>query len=114
MSGQPLPVAPNTGVVNQYGVFDTILGVINIFRVNDIPQIIPELVLVGMFNPVDQGNLFINDQKGKIEQEYISAWEARIRAAMSVPRISSFWSNTKSGYRKSFSDYIDSLQVGPV
>jgi len=47
--------------------------------------------------------------KGKIDDEYMAAWDKRIHAAMSVPRIKLFWSRTKSGYRPSFAKYIDEL-----
>lgn len=53
--------------------------------------------------------VFIANKKGKIDDEYINAWELRTRAAMSVPRIRAFWSNTKAGYRESFREYVDAL-----
>ena len=46
---------------------------------------------------------------GKIDNEYMVAWDKRIQAALSVQRISSFWSRTKSGYRTSFAHYVDAL-----
>ena len=53
--------------------------------------------------------VYIAHKKGKIDDEYIAAWELRTRAAMSVPRIRTFWTNTKAGYRQSFSQYVDGL-----
>jgi hypothetical protein len=53
--------------------------------------------------------VYIAHKKGKIDDEYIAAWELRTKAAMSVSRIRTFWSKTKLGYRKSFSLYIDGL-----
>lgn len=53
--------------------------------------------------------VFMARGKGKIDAEYMTAWELRIKAAMSVPRIYKFWSNAKTGYRPSFINYIDSL-----
>ena len=53
--------------------------------------------------------VYIAHKKGKIDDEYIAAWELRTRAAMSVPRIRAFWTNTKAGYRQSFGRYVDGL-----
>ena len=53
--------------------------------------------------------VFMAHKKGKIDDEYIAAWELRTRAAMSVPRIRSFWEKTRTGYRRSFCAYIDGL-----
>jgi hypothetical protein len=53
--------------------------------------------------------VYIAHKKGKIDDEYIAAWELRTKAAMSVSRIRTFWTKTKSGYRKSFSLYVDGL-----
>lgn len=53
--------------------------------------------------------VYIAHKKGKIDNEYIAAWELRTRAAMSVPRIRAFWTGTKLGYRRSFSEYVDGL-----
>lgn len=53
--------------------------------------------------------VFMAHGKGKIDAEYMKAWELRIKAAMSVPRIKKFWSNTKMGYRTSFITYVDGL-----
>ena len=53
--------------------------------------------------------VFMAHGKGKIDAEYMKAWELRIKAAMSVPRIKKFWSNTKMGYRPSFITYVDGL-----
>ena len=53
--------------------------------------------------------VYIAHKKGKVDDEYIAAWELRTRAAMSVPRIRTFWTNTKAGYRQSFSQYVDGL-----
>jgi hypothetical protein len=55
--------------------------------------------------------VYIAHKKGKIDDEYIAAWELRTRAAMSVPRIRTFWTKTRSGYRQSFSQYVDGLIV---
>ncbi len=53
--------------------------------------------------------VFMARGKGKIDEEYMKAWELRTKAAMSVPRIKTFWSKTKLGYRTSFSTYVDGL-----
>ncbi len=53
--------------------------------------------------------VYMAHKKGKIDDEYIAAWELRTRAAMSVPRIRAFWTNTRAGYRESFSRYVDGL-----
>jgi len=53
--------------------------------------------------------VFVQYQKRNLDPEYFEAWERRTGAAMSVPRIQQFWSKTKSGYRASFVQYIDSL-----
>lgn len=53
--------------------------------------------------------VYIAHRKGKIDAEYMAAWELRTKAAMGVPRIRAFWLNTKSGYRASFSEYVDVL-----
>ncbi len=53
--------------------------------------------------------VFVQYQKKNLDPEYFEAWERRTGAAMSVPRIQQFWSKTKTGYRSSFVDYIDSL-----
>jgi hypothetical protein len=53
--------------------------------------------------------VFIAWRKGKIDDEYMAAWDKRIQAALSVPRIKLFWSRTKSGYRTSFANYVDAL-----
>ena len=53
--------------------------------------------------------VFMAHGKGKIDAEYMSAWELRLKAAMSVPRIKTFWSNTKMGYRPRFVTYVEGL-----
>ncbi len=53
--------------------------------------------------------VFMAHGKGKIDTEYMNAWELRLKAAMSVPRIKKFWSNTKMGYRPIFITYVDGL-----
>lgn len=53
--------------------------------------------------------VFMAYRKGKIDQEYMSAWELRLKAAMSVPRIKTFWANAQTGYRTSFIKYIEEL-----
>ena len=53
--------------------------------------------------------VFMAHGKGKIDSEYMDAWELRLKAAMSVPRIKKFWSNTKMGYRPIFITYVDGL-----
>ena len=53
--------------------------------------------------------VFMAHGKGKIDSEYMNAWELRLKAAMSVPRIKNFWSNTKMGYRPRFIAYVDGL-----
>ena len=53
--------------------------------------------------------VFIAHRKGKIDLEYMSAWDKRIQAALSLPRIKLFWSGAKMGYRPSFVEYVDTL-----
>ena len=53
--------------------------------------------------------VFMAYRKHKIDDEYMLAWDKRIQAAMSVPRIKLFWTQTKSGYRPSFATYVDEL-----
>ena len=53
--------------------------------------------------------VFVQYQKKNVDPEYFQAWERRTGAAMSVPRIQQFWAKTKTGYRASFVEYIDSL-----
>ena len=53
--------------------------------------------------------VFIAHRKGKIDMEYMTAWDKRIQAAMSLPRIKHFWSGAKNGYRTSFVEYVDRL-----
>jgi hypothetical protein len=53
--------------------------------------------------------VFMAYKKDKVDQEYMSAWDKRIVAAMSLPRIRLFWSRTKGGYRESFEKYVDQL-----
>ena len=57
--------------------------------------------------------IFMAWGKNKIDDEYMSAWDKRIQAAMSVPRISQFWARTKTGFRPSFVDYVDALIEPP-
>ena len=47
--------------------------------------------------------------KGKVDQEYMEAWDKRIQAALSMPRIKQFWNRSKTGYRPSFTEYVDRL-----
>jgi hypothetical protein len=56
--------------------------------------------------------VFMAWRKGKVDDEYMTAWDKRIQAALSVPRIKLFWSRTKSGYRTSFASYVDTLAGG--
>lgn len=56
--------------------------------------------------------IFMAHSKKKLDDEYMAAWDKRILAAMSVPRIKTFWSRSKSGYRPSFARYVDSLTDG--
>lgn len=56
--------------------------------------------------------IFMAHSKNKVDDEYMSAWDKRIQAAMSLPRIKQFWSRTKSGFRPSFVSYVDSLMDG--
>ncbi len=56
--------------------------------------------------------VFVQHRKGKLDPEYFDAWELRTKAVMSVPRIQQFWSKTKTGYRRSFVEYIDKLMNG--
>lgn len=53
--------------------------------------------------------VFMAYNKGKIDDEYMRAWEARMLAAMSVHRIKSFWARSKGGYRPSFVTYFERL-----
>ena len=53
--------------------------------------------------------VFVAYGKKKIDDEYMSAWDKRIQAALSVPQIQSFWVRTRSGYRTSFAEYVDKL-----
>ncbi|MBL4820521.1 MAG: hypothetical protein JKY98_05960 [Gammaproteobacteria bacterium] len=53
--------------------------------------------------------VFVQYQKDKLDPEYFEAWGRRTQAAISVPRIQQFWKKTKSGYRKSFVEYIDQM-----
>jgi hypothetical protein len=53
--------------------------------------------------------VFIAHRKGKVDKEYMRAWDKRIQAAMSLPRIKRFWSGAKTGYRLSFIEYVDGL-----
>lgn len=53
--------------------------------------------------------VFMAYGKSKIDIEYMQAWDKRILAAMSIPRIRKFWSRTKTGYRPSFVLYVDEL-----
>jgi hypothetical protein len=53
--------------------------------------------------------VFIAYRKGKIDQEYMTAWDKRIQAALSLPRIKLFWSGAKMGYRPSFVEYVETL-----
>ena len=57
--------------------------------------------------------VFMAHGKGKVDREYMDAWDKRIQAALSVPRIKAFWGRSKSGYRLSFTEYVDAL-VDPV
>ena len=52
---------------------------------------------------------FVQYQKNKLDPEYFEAWGRRTQAAIAVPRIQQFWKKTKSGYRRSFVDYIDQM-----
>lgn len=54
--------------------------------------------------------VYIAHKKGKIDKEYMEAWDKRILAAMSLPRIKLFWSRSKVGYRSSFVGYVDALE----
>jgi hypothetical protein len=56
--------------------------------------------------------VFVQHRKGKLDPEYFDAWELRTKAVMSVPRIQQFWSKTKTGYRRSFVEYIDGPMNG--
>lgn len=53
--------------------------------------------------------VFVQYQKDKLDPEYFEAWGRRTEAAMSIPNIRQFWKRTKSGYRKSFVEYIDRM-----
>ncbi len=55
--------------------------------------------------------VFVQYQKKNLDPEYFEAWQRRTGAAMAVPRIQQFWSKTKTGYRTSFVEYIDSLMM---
>jgi hypothetical protein len=53
--------------------------------------------------------VFIAHRKGKIDEEYMTAWDKRIQAALSLPRIKLFWSGARTGYRASFVEYVETL-----
>jgi hypothetical protein len=53
--------------------------------------------------------VYVQYQKEKLDPEYFEAWGRRTQAAIAVPRIQQFWKKTKSGYRRSFVDYIDQM-----
>jgi hypothetical protein len=53
--------------------------------------------------------VFMAYSAGKIDKEYMTAWDKRIQAAMSLARIKRFWTGAKTGYRTSFVDYVDAL-----
>lgn len=53
--------------------------------------------------------IFMAWGKKKVDDEYMAAWDKRLLAAMSVPRIRQSWTRTKSGYRPSFVSYVDAL-----
>ncbi len=53
--------------------------------------------------------VFMAYGKKKVDAEYMAAWDKRILAAMSMPRIQQFWGRTKAGYRPSFARYVDEL-----
>jgi len=55
--------------------------------------------------------VFVQYQHDKLDPEYFEAWERRTAAAMSVPAIKHFWSKSRTGYRSSFVEYIDSLMA---
>lgn len=57
--------------------------------------------------------VFVQYQKGNLDPEYFEAWQRRTGAAISVPRIQQFWSQTKAGYRTTFVQYIDDLMRSP-
>ena len=56
--------------------------------------------------------VFMAWAKQKVDDEYMAAWDKRILAAMSIPRIQQFWTRTKTGYRPSFVNYVDGLLEG--
>lgn len=53
--------------------------------------------------------VYVQYQKQKLDPEYFEAWGRRTEAAISVPRIQQFWKKTKTGYRRSFVEYIDQM-----
>ena len=53
--------------------------------------------------------VFMAHERGKVDKEYMNAWDKRLRAALSIPRIMGFWQRAKSGYRESFIGYVDGI-----
>lgn len=53
--------------------------------------------------------VFMAHRKGKVDLEYMTAWDKRIQAAMSLPRIKRFWSGAKTGYRPTFVEHVEKL-----
>ena len=53
--------------------------------------------------------VFMAHERGKVDKEYMTAWDKRMQAALSLPRIKRFWTGAKTGYRTSFVDYVDAL-----
>ena len=79
-------------------------------QLNDLESLKFEGYLSALFEMTEL--IFMAWGKNKVDDEYMAAWDKRIQAAMSVPRIKQFWSRSKSGYRPSFVTYIDGLIEG--
>ncbi|MEP5764179.1 MAG: hypothetical protein ABJ308_06285 [Halieaceae bacterium] len=76
-------------------------------QLNDLELLKFEGYLSALFEMTEL--IFMAWSKKKIDDEYMEAWDKRIHAAMSMPRIKNFWARTKSGYRPSFANYVDAL-----
>jgi hypothetical protein len=76
-------------------------------RLTDLESLKFEGYLSALFELTEL--VFMAWNKNKVDGEYMAAWDKRIQAAMSVPRIQQFWTRTKSGYRPSFVSYVDAL-----
>ena len=79
-------------------------------QLNDLESLKFEGYLSALFEMTEL--VYMAWAKNKVDDEYMAAWDKRIMAAMSVPRIRQFWSRSKTGYRPSFVEYVDGLMDG--